>query len=203
LFPIVALMACSPRQPPEPSAAASAPAVTTVPGTAPAPTTDAATPEPGPHPYDPAVINFGGFGPAPFGSDEEHVRMAWGRPLVSGKSAEGSTCRFLTMDPPPENGRGIRFMMEDGKFARYDVDVPVHVAPGGIAVGDDADAVRKAFPGRIDDQPHKYVEGARNLVVSGPEGAAARLVFETDAAGQVTSWRIGVPPQIYYVEGCG
>jgi hypothetical protein len=28
-------------------------------------------------------------------------------------------------------------------------------------------------------------------------------VFETDAAGRIVSWRIGVPPQIYYVEGCG
>ncbi|HWI23748.1 MAG TPA: lectin, partial [Lysobacter sp.] len=28
------------------------------------------------------------------------------------------------------------------------------------------------------------------------------LVFETDAAGKVTAWRAGVPPQVDYVEGC-
>jgi hypothetical protein len=200
LIPLVALVACSPR--PEPSVTSSAPAATPAPDTT-SPAAAVTAAEPGAHHNDPTVINFVGFGPATFGSDEEHVRMAWGRPLESGKSAEGSTCHFLAMDPPPENGRGIRFMMEDGKFVRYDVDVPIHVAPGGIAVGDDMDAVRKAFPGRIDDQPHKYVEGARNLVVSGPEGARAKLVFETDAAGKITRWRIGVPPQVYYVEGCG
>jgi len=28
------------------------------------------------------------------------------------------------------------------------------------------------------------------------------LLFETDAAGKITRWRVGVPPQIDYVEGC-
>ena len=129
--------------------------------------------------------------------------MAWGYPLVSGKPAAGSTCYYLAMDPPPDNGRGIRFMMEEGKFVRYDVDVPLHVAPGDVVVGDDGDAVRKAFAGRVDDQPHKYIEGGRTLTVSAPDGGAARLVFEIDAAGKISNWRIGVPPQVDYVEGCG
>jgi hypothetical protein len=198
LIPLLGLAACSPRTPPEPTAMSSSPAAAPA-----ASSSDAAGGAPGAHHYDPMVINFAGFGPATFGSDEEHVRMAWGRPLASGASAAGSTCHYLAMDSLPGNGRGIRFMMEDGKFVRYDVDVPLHVAPGGIAVGDDVGAVRSAFPGRVEDQPHKYVEGARNLIVSGPEGAQAKLVFETDAAGRIVSWRIGVPPQIYYVEGCG
>ena len=155
------------------------------------------------HKNDPTVVNFAGFGPAHFGDDEEHVRMAWGYPLVSGKPAAGSTCYYLAMDPAPENGRGIRFMMEEGKFVRYDVDMPLHVAPGDIVVGDDVEAVRKAFAGRIDEQPHKYVEGGRTLTVSAPDGGAAKLVFEIDAAGKISNWRIGVPPQVYYVEGCG
>ena len=39
-----------------------------------------------------------------------------------------------------------------------------------------------------------------------PAGGNAVLLFETDAKGpdaKVTSWRIGVPPAIDYVEGCG
>jgi hypothetical protein len=28
------------------------------------------------------------------------------------------------------------------------------------------------------------------------------LVFETDAAGKVTEWRAGLPPQVGYIEGC-
>jgi hypothetical protein len=28
------------------------------------------------------------------------------------------------------------------------------------------------------------------------------LLFATDADGRVNEWRIGVPPQVDYVEGC-
>ncbi len=202
---------CSSRK--EPESAASTPPAAANPsaaaGQAQAPSDAAASagaaaePAAGAHKNDPSVVNFAGFGPAHFGDDEEHVRMAWGYPLVSGKPAAGSTCYYLAMDPPPENGRGIRFMMEEGKFARYDVDVPLHVAPGDFVVGDDGDAVRKAFAGRVDDEPHKYVENGRTLTVSAPDGGASKLVFEIDAADKISNWRIGLPPQVYYVEGCG
>lgn len=153
--------------------------------------------------YDAEVINFEGFGPAKFGVDEEQVRMAWGHPLQAGTPAEGASCYYLTMDPTPTGGRGIAFLFEDGGFRRYDVDVPTHVAPGGLVTGMAAEAVEAAFPGRVESQPHKYVEGARYLVVAPEAGGDARLVFETDAAGTIVSWRIGMPPQIHYVEGCG
>lgn len=32
--------------------------------------------------------------------------------------------------------------------------------------------------------------------------APTRLVFEVDAADNVTSWRVGLSPQVEYVEGC-
>jgi hypothetical protein len=203
----VALVGCSPKEPASPVPEAAAPAAETRPRVDSQPSAGsgevASTSSPGPRKNDPAVINFAGFGPARFGDDEEHVRMAWGRPLASGTPAEGSTCYFLGMDPPPENGRGIRFMIEDGKFGRYDVDVPLHVAPGNIVVGDAADAVRKAYAGRVEDYPHKYIANGRTLTVASPDGGKSKLVFEIDQAGKVASWRIGVPPQVDYVEGCG
>lgn len=152
---------------------------------------------------DPAVINFEGFGPAKFGADEEQVRMSWGRPLEAGTPAEGATCYQLTMDPRPEDGKGIRFMFEEGRFVRYDVDVPMHVAPGDFTVGASAADVLAAFQGRVEEQPHKYVEGGRYLILSPPDGGPARLVFEINPDGVVSAWRIGLPPQVHYVEGCG
>jgi hypothetical protein len=65
-----------------------------------------------------------------------------------------------------------------------------------------ADAVRAAYPGQVEEQPHKYVEGGKVLVVTPPGGGTARLVFEVNAAGIVTEWRLGLPPQVHYVEGC-
>ena len=93
-------------------------------------------------------------------------------------------------------------MIEGGKFVRVDVDARDVVAPGGIRVGQAAADVLAAFPGQVTEQPHKYVEGGKVLVVAPADGGEARLVFETDAQGTVTSWRIGLEPQVHYVEGC-
>ena len=204
---LLALAACSK---PDPAPEAAAPVEAAAPA-AQAPAVQApadATPAPAPADAavaknDPAVINFEGFGPAKFGTDEEQVRMSWGRPLEAGTPAEGASCYQLFMEPRPEGARGITFLFEEGKFARYDVDVPLHVAPGDITVGASAMDVMAAFPGAVEEQPHKYVQGARNLIVTPADGSAARLVFQVNPEGAVSAWHIGVPPQVFYVEGCG
>lgn len=199
---LLLLAACAKPEPaPAETPAAAAPAADPAPAAEPAPMP--AEPAPAAAKNDPAIFNFEGFGPAKFGADEEQVRMAWGRPLEAGTPAEGATCYQLAMDPKPQDGNGILFMFEDGKFVRYDVDLPLHVAPGDFVVGDSASDVLAAFQGRVEEQPHKYVEGGRNLLVSPEAGGPARLVFEINAAGFITAWRIGVPPQVHYVEGCG
>ena len=94
------------------------------------------------------------------------------------------------------------FMIEDGKFVRYDVGNDKEVAPGGGSVGMSADEIAALYAGRIEEQPHKYVEGGKYLRIKDGDGGNGVLVFETDAAGKVTEWRVGVPPQVDYVEGC-
>lgn len=191
------LAACS--RGPEP---APAPAPVVEPAPAPAPAVEAAAPTTLKN--DPAVVNFEGFGPAKFGMDQEQVRMAWGRPLEASNEAgdpEGEACYYLTPDPAPENGNGINFMMEEGKFVRFDIDDGSFAAPGDILVGmTEADVLAK-FPGRVEQQPHKYTEG-KYLVVSPEKGGETRLVFETDEKGVITQWRIGLQPAVHYVEGC-
>jgi len=152
--------------------------------------------------HNPAVVRFEGFGPAKFGDGQEAVRMSWGAPLTSGKSAPGSSCYIVGQDPPPPDGRGISFMFENERFVRYDVDVARIVAPGNLVVGATADDVRRAHAGRVEEQPHKYVEGGRTLIVTPAEGGDARLVVETDSTGTISRWHIGVQPQVLYVEGC-
>jgi hypothetical protein len=196
------LAACSPA--PEPDTAQIA--LTPPPEAAPSP--PASTPPPAPEPaYGPAqnvatVIHLEGFGPARFGDDEESVRIAWGRPLAAQPKPEGSTCYFLFPDPPPPGAYGIVFMIEDGAFSRFDVNTPEFVAPGDLAVGMTADAVMAAFPGQIEERPHKYVPGERYLIYTPADGTDSRMVFEVDTAGLITQWRIGRLPQVEYVEGC-
>lgn len=146
------------------------------------------------------VIGYHGFGPARFGDDEEAVRISWGRPLEKSGS-EPDHCAYLLPEPrqaPP----GIAFMLVDGRFARYDIDTPRYTAPGGGVVGDDTATLHILHEGRIEVQPHKYVDGGAVWVVTPPDGGTARLIFEIDAQGQVSRWRVGVPPGVYYVEGC-
>lgn len=140
--------------------------------------------------------------PAPLGADAQALRDGWGRPLEGGPdAADAAACHYLFTDPGRAEGFGQAFMLEGGRFVRMDVDDAALAAPGGGRVGMDAAAVAALYPGRVEQQPHKYVEGARILRVTG-DGEAV-LVFATDAAGVVRSWRVGLPPQVDYVEGCG
>jgi hypothetical protein len=149
-----------------------------------------------------SVAGYHGFGPANFGDNEESVRMAWGMPLMlSGQ--EGDSCRQLFMDPPLPAGFGISFMLEEGRFVRYDVGNQRFTAPGGGAVGDSAEKIGSIYGIQLRRMPHKYVEGAEYLVIGEEKAGPVLLIFETDARGMVTRWRIGVPPAVHFVEGCG
>ncbi|TDU31431.1 hypothetical protein DFR24_0799 [Panacagrimonas perspica] len=147
------------------------------------------------------VTRFDGFGPARFGEAEESVRIAWGRPL---EAAGSEDCRQLFAEPlaTRAQGKGVSFMLVDGKFARYDIGTANYPAPGGAVVGDPMARVIEQHGTRVELQPHKYVEGAKTLIVTPEGGGDARLVFETSPDGTITRWRIGVPPAIFFVEGC-
>lgn len=147
------------------------------------------------------TVTFAGFGPAPFGADEEAVRMAWGKPL-EGAPDEAGGCYFLAPAPRGAPPFPFAFMFEGGKFARIDVRTDAILAPGGGRIGMPAEDIVRLYP-EAQAMPHKYVDGARTLRTKDPAGGDAALVFETDAAGAVVAWRIGVPPQVDYVEGCG
>ncbi|MCY7327766.1 MAG: hypothetical protein LH618_04390 [Saprospiraceae bacterium] len=151
---------------------------------------------------NPDVINFQGFGPAKFGQDEESVRISWGRPLNTSEPSQGSTCFYLNPEVMPEAKRGIGFMFEDNKFVRYDVEDASLIAPGNFKVGDTAADIKAAFVDRIEQAPHNYIPKGFTLTVTPEDKSAARLIFEIGEDGKVANWRIGVPPQVFYVEGC-
>lgn len=189
----VLVTACKPNAEQTPVAEPATPVVETIP---------AVTETPAPV-NDPEVINFQGFGPAKFGGNEESVRMSWGRPLNASKPVEGSTCLYLNPEVMPDAKRGIGFMFEEGKFVRYDIDDASHIAPGNFKVGDDAASIKTAFAGRVEEAPHKYLPKGFTLTVTPEDKSESRLIFEIGEDGKVSTWRIGVPPQVFYVEGCG
>jgi hypothetical protein len=147
-----------------------------------------------------AMARYDGYGDLRFGMDEAAFATAWGGAL-NGAAQAGSDCFYKTpqwVKRPAD----FAFMFEGGRFVRYDVGTAKETAPGGGKVGMDVAQIRALYGERVQSQPHKYVVGASYLRIATPQGESA-LVFETDAQGKVTRWRVGVPPQVDYVEGCG
>lgn len=194
-----AVTAAPDDQPGEDVPPATAPAASAVPAALPG----------GPMPAD-GAIGYAGFGPARFGANEAAVRMAWGKDLKADPPSEPGGCHYLiaqatpqtSQQPRPASGHGIGFMIEGDRFVRIDVDSADIAAPGGGRVGMGADEIRTRYAGGIQEQNHKYVEGGKTLRIKDAAGGNGVLLFVIDAAGTVTAWRIGVPPQVDYVEGC-
>ena len=193
LVSLLALTACNREHPAD---NATAPAVQTPPTTAPGPAQ--ASPAPAPAPAGQA--RFDGYGDMRFGMTATEAAKAWGGDL-NGKPGKGEICYYLN---PVSNSSPayFAFMIESDKFVRYDVGNDKEIAPGGGKVGMTADAIRKLYGDRIEERPHEYVEGGHYLRIKADDDSGGVLVFETDAAGKVSEWRVGQPPQVDYVEGC-
>ncbi|KAF1729421.1 MAG: lectin [Pseudoxanthomonas sp.] len=144
--------------------------------------------------------SFLGYGDMKLGSTVEEARAAWGGEL-NGAPMEGTTCHYLWpkwITRPAD----FAFMMEDGRFVRYDVGTDKETAPGGGKVGMSVEELQKLYGGALKGAPHKYTQGGQYLSMDAGDVAPTRLVFEVDAADKVTSWRVGLSPQVEYVEGC-
>lgn len=198
------LVACKPAAP----AAEEAPATTAEqPADAtPAPASDIPAPEttaPAVAETPPASegqISFTGYGDMKLGSSAEEAKAAWGGEL-NGKPGEAGGCYYLTpkwVKKPSD----FAFMIEGDKFVRYDVGTDKEAAPGGGKVGMNVDQLNKLYGDSLQSTPHKYVQGGHYLSIAASGVAPSKLVFETDAAGKVSAWRVGLSPQVDYVEGC-
>lgn len=196
----VALTACNDGRAPADTADTEA-AMPAVPGpAAPGPAApDQEVPAPAAPVPDTALARYDGYGDMRFGMTAEEAKQAWGGEL-KGIPGEGEVCYYLTPVSSPVPSY-FAFMVENGKFVRYDVGNDKEVAPGGGRQGMTADEIRALYPGRIVESAHKYVEGGKYLRVKADDGGGV-LVFATDAAGKVTEWHAGVAPQVDYIEGC-
>ena len=143
---------------------------------------------------------FAGYGDMKLGSTVEEAKTALAGEL-NGKPGETGGCYYLTpkwVKKPSD----FSFMIEGDKFVRYDVGTDKEIAPGGGKVGMSVEELRKLYGDALQSMPHKYVQGGQYLSINASGVAPGKLVFETDAAGKVSAWRVGLLPQADYVEGC-
>lgn len=211
LFPLIALASCSKVPAPQTDTAGAASPASQDGRPAPAapsPTSQAATPDtPVASPASPAPgdtgagspVRIDGYGGMRFGMSEAEARAAWTGEL-KGDVIEPDNCAYLR--PKADEQFRVGFMFERGRFVRYDVNIAEAVAPGGGRVGQTRADIERLYAGRVQVQPHEYVPGGHYLRVTDPGIRDGALVFETDAAGTVTRWRVGRAPQVDYVEGC-
>ncbi|MCY7354722.1 MAG: lectin [Lysobacter sp.] len=199
----LALSACNDRAPTTDDAATppvvDQPAEDMPPATAPTPpATDPMQPATPPV-ADAGDSRFDGYGDMRFGMSAEEAKKAWGGEL-NGAPGAGEVCYFLSpkwVKTPAE----FAFMVENDKFVRYSTESSKFVAPGGGKIGMTADEIKQLYSGRVEEQNHKYEQGGKYLRVKDTAGSGV-VLFETNAAGTVDEWRVGVPPQVDYVEGC-
>ena len=205
---LLALAACNADRAPAPAdTAATTPAPSAPADAAPADgmPADSVLPPTGPTPTptEPAptddLARFDGYGDMRFGMTAAQTRQAWGGEL-KGIAAEGEACYHLSpkwVKVPAE----LAFMIEGDRFVRYSSEDAKLVAPGGGRIGMSQAQIEALYPGRVEVQPHKYSDGKYLRIKDTGDGNAV-LVFETDAKGVVDEFRVGVPPQVDYVEGC-
>jgi hypothetical protein len=207
---IAALAACSAERTPTPATAPAGDSTVAAPRDTAPPTTDMPPANPAPPsndtpPAEPPAndgASFSGYGDVHFGTAAADMEKAWGGRLNTvGKDANGE-CYFMTpawVKAPAE----FNFMISGGKFVRFGTGSSKYVAPGGGAIGMTKADIAKRYPG-VEALPHKYTDG-EYLRIKDPAGGAGVLVFETDGktdAAKATAWRVGVPPEVDYVEGC-
>ncbi len=188
---LLVLAACKPADAPQ------APVTST-----PAASQPASLPEPVQAAQTPAstqLATFSGYGDLKLGSTSEEAKQAWGGELNSSTPSEAGACYQLTPKWATDKA-DVAFMIEGDHFVRYDVTTAKETAPDGGKVGMTEAELRALYGAALQAMPHKYVEGGKYLSVE--DAGGTKLVFETGADGKVTSWRVGLSPQIDYVEGC-
>jgi hypothetical protein len=151
------------------------------------------------------LAGFSGYGGLTFGIAAADMEEAWGGALEApGPVEDAAACHYLRPKRGSRSDNDPWFMVEGGKFVRYDIRADTELAPGGGKIGMRKDELLRLYAGKVEEQPHKYTDG-QYLRIEDPAGGKGVLVFETDgkdADSKALRWRIGVAPQVDYVEGC-
>jgi len=93
----------------------------------------------------------------------------------------------------------VNLMIENEKLTRIDIFSEEIASPKGLHIGDPEKLIYKLFGEDIEKRDHPYMgkDGAYLIINLGE----STLLFET-YVGKIQSFRIGMEPAIYYIQGC-
>lgn len=146
-----------------------------------------------------AGAGWQGFAGSRLGSTASQLLAHWKEPLQGTPTADGS-CYYLRQVAAAD--QDVAFMIEGDHFVRYDVRSGERAAPGGGHIGMTLPELQALYAGSAQLQPHKYLEAGHDLRITAPAAGEGILNFEIGADGKATAWRVGLAPQVGYVEGC-
>lgn len=149
---------------------------------------------------DGAQATFAGIGGLAFGTPAAQMEQAWGSPLKAIGKEDNADCYFMS-PASVAHPADFHFMVGSGRFARFGTSSDRVAAPGGGRVGMTEAQLQALYGNGLTASPHFYTDG-KYLEIAASGVAPTRLVFETDEAGKVTEWRLGLEPEVGYVEGC-
>lgn len=140
------------------------------------------------------IVSADGAGPVRLGMSRRELTARGGA-----VNSESEACEYVTPQGAPP---GVRAMVVNGTVRRVDISSPGVATREGVGVGSTETQILAAYS-NVTVQPHKYTSGHYLTadLAAGPLGTP-KLVFETD--GQTaTRYRVGLPPEVEWVEGCG
>ena len=110
---------------------------------------------------------------------------------------DGDDCYYAT---PKGDFKGIAFMMNGTRIVRIDVESGNHTTDRGAKIGDSEARIKRLYKGSYKVSRHKYFDAGRYIEIE-IKGGRYSIIFETDGK-RVTTYRVGRPEQVGYVERC-
>jgi hypothetical protein len=147
--------------------------------------------------FENARLSLESFGPVRVGMTiAEPQRAAGVETQLDDSRFASENCSFLRVVLDPN----VQFMIEDGKVSRIDITDAHHKTVEGVGIGDTEARAQSVYGGKLEVEPHKYLDNGHYLILRSQNKKSA-LLFETDGK-RITSMRAGVVPSVEYVEGC-
>lgn len=143
------------------------------------------------------VVSYDGFGPVKIGMTLSEASRALGVRVTRDAGYDGDDCYYAT----PKGGfKGVAFMMAGTRIVRVDVESGNYTTDRGAKIGDSEARIRRLYKGVYKVSRHKYFDAGRYIEVE-MKGGRYSIIFETDGK-RVTTYRVGRPEQVGYVERC-
>jgi hypothetical protein len=143
------------------------------------------------------VVSYDGFGPVKIGMTLSQASKALGMRVTRDAGYVGDDCYYAT---PKGDFKGIAFMMAGTRIVRIDVESGNHSTDKGAKIGDAEARIKRLYKGEYKVSGHKYFPAGRYIEVE-IKGGRYSIIFETDGK-RVTTYRVGRPEQVGYVERC-